>query len=56
MKYEVSLSLYINDCIDVEADTEEDAVEEAKEIFNNSLPYCSIWKDVEVDDVREVEE
>lgn len=55
MKYEVLVQLNTNDFIEVEADSEEDAIEEAKEIFQDCFSYSKWWKDLSAE-VTGVEE
>lgn len=46
MKYEVLVQLATSDFIEVEADSEEDAIEEAKEIFQDCFKDSKWWKDL----------
>lgn len=46
MKYEVLVQLATSDFIEVEADSEEDAIEEAKEIFQDCFQDSKWWKDL----------
>lgn len=55
MKYEVLVQLATSDFIEVEADSEEDAIEEAKEIFQDCFKDSKWWKDISAE-VTGVEE
>lgn len=55
MKYEVLVQLATSDFIEVEADSEEDAIEEAKEIFQDCFTDSKWWKDISAE-VTEAEE
>ena len=46
MKYEVLVQLATSDFIEVEADSEEEAIEEAKEIFQDCFKDSKWWKDI----------
>ena len=58
MKYEVLVQLATSDFIEVEADSEEEAIEEAKEIFQDCFKDSKWWKDIsaEVTGVEEEDE
>lgn len=52
MKYEVFVQLHTDDLMVVEADSEEEAIEEAKEIFQDSFKDSKWWKDLEAEITR----
>lgn len=52
MKYEVFVKLYTDDLMVVEADSEEEAIEEAKEIFQDCFKNSKWWKDLEAEITR----
>ena len=56
MRYEVCVSLDIRDYIDVEADSREEAIEYAKEIFRDCFESSSWYKEVDAEIVGEDDE
>ena len=56
MKYEVCVSLDIRDYINVEADSREEAIEYAKEIFIDCFDSSSWYKEVDAEIVEKDDE
>lgn len=52
MKYEVFVRLHTDNLMVVEADSEEEAIEKAKEIFQDCFKDSKWWKDLEAEITR----